>query len=255
MEGRKAAVPVRTGVGLAHSYPPHIPDHAPASGGPVSSTENAWGHSGKHVSTTRGTATTMSDVLYSGGRVRHDNHDHPHHHSADMWRRQEPTSTTTTHRDPAAVAVAGHNIHTPSAAFVPPPPGHPPPPIHPPLPLSASSLRESLRQRGGRRSPSPAAAAAAAARPTPSLRPRPHDLSPVRLDDRRVGFGDGHRQEVRPRPQPRRAPSEASSGDDDHRGEANSDGRSTGCMHSGGAGDDCGSKEEMGGGVVGGRFP
>lgn len=259
MEGRKAAVPVRAGVGLAQSYPPHFADPAAARGGPaMTSNQNTWSHSGNQGSMARGVATTaamtsggarsstMSDVFFSGSRVPRAHDEHPYHaHSADVWLRQE-TAPTTRRDHPAAAAatVTGQTFHTPSTAFEPPRPGHPPPPIPPPPPLSASSLRESLRRPGGQRPPSPAAAAA---EPNPSLRSRPHDVSPVglgdrrvRLAERRVGFDDGHRQEVRPRPQPRRAPSEdSSSGRRDQRGEADSDGRST-------HGSSGGSKEDMG---------
>lgn len=271
MEGRKAAGPVRTGIGLAQSYPPHFSDPAAtASGGQqVPATDNTWSHLGNQGSMARGVApttaamisggarsSTMSDVFYSGSRYPRDNDEHPsyHSHSADVWLRQETASTT--HRDhPAAAAaaaattVAGENFHTtPSTSLEPPRPGYPPPPIPPAPTLSASSLRESLRRPGGQRPPSPAAAAAA--EPNPSLRPRPHGVSPVglggrrvRLAERCVGFDDdGHQQEVRRRPQPRRPPSEASSssggGRCDQGGEADGDGRSTQCSG--------GSKEDIG---------
>ncbi|CAM9252741.1 unnamed protein product [Pylaiella littoralis] len=270
MEGRKAAAPVRTGLRLARYFPPQLSDPEV-----VPATENTWSRSGIHGTTARGAFTTatmtsggaisstvMPDVLYSSSRVRRDDHEHPHLlHSADAWPRQEATSTTP--RDhPAAVAAAAAAVHTPSTAFVPQQHGHPPPPMPPPPPLSPSSLRESLRRPGCQRSPSPAAAAAAAApaaaaRPDPSFQPRRHGRSPVglgdghaRSNDRRVGFGfdDGHPQEGRHRPRPRRPPSEASSRAYDQRGEEDSDGRSTRRRSGGrhGAGDDCWSEEDMG---------
>lgn len=209
LEGRKAAAPARTGVGLAHSFPPHLSRGPPGTSGGAAPAmqDQAWKPWGNHAGgATRDTATTsaatMSDVFPSSGdRARRDADNGPHHHSADGWRWRETTAATQQQRHPPA-SVAGRCVHP-----APSPTRPPPPPQTPQPPLSASSLRASLRRRGSPTSPSPAAATIAAAAvptdPGPSLRPRPRTRSPSELDD-----GSWRRETRISRPQPRQAPSE-----------------------------------------------
>lgn len=228
LEGRKTAAPVRAGVSLAHSFPPHLSGGPPGiSGGPAPAMRDdawkPWGNSagGATRDTATTSAATMSDVFPSSSdRARRDADDRPQHHSADGWRWRETTAATQQdHHLPAAAAGCCVH-HAPSPMHPPPPPQASQPP------LSASSLRASLRRRGSQPSPSRADTAAAVAEapadPGPSRRPRPRTRSPAEFDD-----GSWRRETRKSRPQPRRAPSE--DGGDRRGGAADScEDRSTG---------------------------
>ncbi|CAB1105148.1 unnamed protein product [Ectocarpus sp. CCAP 1310/34] len=189
LEGRKAALSVQTRIGLAQSHPYHS---GPAAGGQTPAPEHAWKPWGSRDNATGGTATTaamtsgarsstISDAFHPGGRALHEeSEDHPGDHC--RW------------QDHATSRGRDRNGLSPSAAIVPPPP-----PLRPPPLVSAAALRASLRGPGGQRSPSPAVGSIGVGL-KPSAQPRAHARSPKGLDNSRAG--------ARPRPQPRRAPSE-----------------------------------------------
>lgn len=237
LEGRKAALSVQTRIGLAHSHPHHRSDSALSGCGQAPAAEHAWKPWGSHGNATGGTATTAamtsgarsttSDAFHPGGRAPHeDSEDQPGDHC--RW------------QDHATRRTRDRNGLSPSAAILPPPP-----PLRPPPLVSVAALRASLRGPGGKRSPSPAVGSIGVGR-EPSLRPRAHARSPNGLNNSREG--------ARPRPQPRRAPSE----DDCDRGAGNGEAAKQISTGDGGGndgvgeGDECGSEEEGGEWWVGG---
>ncbi|CAN0521418.1 unnamed protein product [Ectocarpus sp. 12 AP-2014] len=223
LEGRKAALSVQTRIGRAQNHPYH---YAPADGGQAPAPEHAWKPWGSRGNAAGGTATTaamtsgarsstISDAFHPGGRARHeDSEDQP----GDHYRWQD--HATSRGRD--------RNGLSPSAAILPPPPLRPPPLV------SVAALRASLRGPGGQRSPSPAVGSTGVGL-KPSVQPQTHTRSPKGLDNSRAG--------ARPRPQPRRAPSE----DDCDRGAGNGEAANKLSTGDGvGEGVECGSDEEGG---------
>eukprot|EP00752_Nemacystus_decipiens_P010615 g9453.t1 len=248
LEGRKAAMPVRTEVALGHSFSSHLSDPEPGGGRPAPVTRVAWKSWGNHrdlaSGSARDTATTatgamtsrarspatISDLMNisSAGRVHRDNRDRGNQgQPTDTWRWREATTTRGADyraavTDRSAYAPSPIPSPSPSPAFAPLSAARPPPP-----PLSAASLRASLRRPGGERSrsrsPSPKASSVTPltqAGPDPSLRPRPLAFSPVgpRLDndhDNGRFRREGMSRATTSRPPPRRAPSEDQDGGDE----------------------------------------
>ncbi|CAM9383187.1 unnamed protein product [Scytosiphon promiscuus] len=216
LASRNGTTTARSGVEQANSYPPHHlhPAPTPASAG------SAWipWNNGMvwHAATTVGKASgarssKMPDAPLSDEHIRRNGQRHPCRHPADSWGWREPTARTTrvdaVRKDPR-----------PSPPFTPSSRRAPPPslPLNHPA-LSASSLLASLRGRGAERYPSPASAGLTARGAVPSYpQLRPTACSTAREEEE-------IRQDVRPRPEPRQAPS------DDDGGRHGDDGNSAVC--------------------------